>query len=109
MGALGVDAQRKPRAPREAETARAPRPVDAPHAAADARLTTRRDQPVGPPPAFAINVLQHLRETAFDPPEPDAPEPEAPAEDTPPRREVHEVYAEKTQADAPPPQVDVKL
>ena len=69
-GALGVDAHRPLRASRDAETARALRPVEAAPTAADARLTTRRDQPVGPPPAFAINVLDHLRETAFDPPEP---------------------------------------
>jgi hypothetical protein len=68
-GALGVDAQRPQRTARTAETARAVRPVDAAASPTDPRLTTRRDRPVGPPPAFAINVLQHLRETAFDPPD----------------------------------------
>ncbi|WP_209426161.1 hypothetical protein [Pararhodobacter sp. SW119] len=68
-GALGMDTQRKIRAAREAETARALRPVDPALTAADVRLTTRRDQPVGPPPAFTINVLQHLREAAMAPPE----------------------------------------
>ena len=78
-GALGVDAQRPLRAARTAETARSVRPVDAAAAPVDPRLTTRRDRPVGPPPAFAINVLEHLRETAFDPPEPR--EPDAAVED----------------------------
>lgn len=97
-GAMGVDAQRPLRAARAAETARAVRPVDAVLPPVDPRLTTRRDQPVGPPPAFAINVLDHLRETAFDPPEPEKAEgaradalhaarPEAQSEPAAPRTE----------------------
>ena len=69
-GALGIDAHRGPRAAREAETARAPRPVDPSAIAADPKLDRRRDEPVGPPPAFTVSLLQHLRDTAFDPPEP---------------------------------------
>ncbi|MGY6536180.1 MAG: hypothetical protein ACXIVG_12600 [Pararhodobacter sp.] len=67
--------------PRQAETARAPRPVDPVNRLADNRLPTASDRPVGPPPAFAISLLQHLRETALDPPDrappamPDAEEP----------------------------------
>jgi len=34
---------------------------------ADLRLPARRDQPVGPPPAFAVSLLQHLMETARAP------------------------------------------
>lgn len=124
-GALGVDAQRPMRAARTAETARAVRPVDAPAAPIDPRLTTRRDQPVGPPPAFAINVLDHLRETALDPPEfappgsaqPDSAQPESaqsepePAEparisETPPRRDEAARYP---LAEAAVRQVDLKL
>ncbi len=124
-GALAVDTQRPLRAAREAETARAPRPVDAPQTAADPRLTTRRDRPVGPPPAFAINLLQHLRETALDPPEfappgsaqPDSAQPESaqsepePAEparisETPPRRDEAARYP---LAEAAVRQVDLKL
>ncbi len=116
-GALGVDAQRPMRAARTAETARALRPVDAPAAPIDPRLTTRRDQPVGPPPAFAINVLDHLRETALDPPEPrdedasgDAAEPRPSA-----RAETHAPRAEGSRYDLHPvpedgvgPRIDLK-
>lgn len=45
-----------------AETALAVRPVDPADQAHDVRAEVRRDLPVGPPPAFEINVLQHLRE-----------------------------------------------
>ena len=47
----------------------APLPVDPADRSADMRFLTSRDQPVGPSPAFVITLLQHLRETAFDPPE----------------------------------------
>jgi hypothetical protein len=106
-GALGIDAQRHLRSARGAETARAARPVDATHGVADLRLQSRRDEPVGPPPAFAINVLDHLRETAFDPPEPVA-------EETGPRARRDDAghYAAAGQSpadDGAGPQVDLKL
>lgn len=46
----------------DAVSAQAVRPVQGPGRVADARLHTGRDRPVGPPPAFDINVLQDLRE-----------------------------------------------
>jgi hypothetical protein len=106
-GALGIDTQRHLRGTRDAETARVPLPVDAAPRAADLRLQSRRDEPVGPPPAFAINVLDHLRETAFDPPEPVA-------EETGPRARRDDAghYAAAGQSpadDGAGPQVDLKL
>lgn len=52
-----------------AETGRAVAPAFAGNHPAEPRLDTFRDRPVGPPPAFAMTLLQHLHETAFDPPE----------------------------------------
>jgi len=49
------------------ETARAPRPVEAGQPAADLRRDTARDKPVGPPPAFEINVLQDILTRLRDP------------------------------------------
>jgi hypothetical protein len=106
-GALGIDTQRHLRGTRDAETARVPLPVDAAPRAADLRLQSRRDEPVGPPPAFAINVLDHLRETAFDPPEPAAEEAEPRA-----RRDDADHYASAghpPQDDGVALQVDLKL
>lgn len=75
--ALSVDSQRPLRPAREAETARAPRPVDPAAASHDMRLPTRRDKLVGPVPAFMRNMLQFLREKTMEPPravEPGLPE-----------------------------------
>lgn len=55
--------------PQAAEGANALRPVDPVLAARKLRVDTTRDQPVGPPPAFKINVLQDLRERMLSAPE----------------------------------------
>jgi hypothetical protein len=44
------------------DSAQALHPVSRPAVAAGLRLYTARDRPVGPPPAFEINVLEDLRE-----------------------------------------------
>lgn len=59
------------------ETARAPRPVDPVGAAYRSRGTGRRDQPVGPPPSFAVNVLQDILSRLAEPAPPtDQPPPD---------------------------------
>ena len=49
-------------------SALAPRPVEPITSARDARNDTARDKPVGPPPAFEINVLQDMRASQQLPP-----------------------------------------
>lgn len=49
------------------ETARAPAPVDSRAPAEPPRNQTARERPVGPPPAFEINVLQDIRTRLADP------------------------------------------
>lgn len=75
-----------------AETAVALRPVDAGIKPQDARLDGRRDLPVGPAPAFKVNILQDLRDSLREPPEagPAATPAEAPApEDTAEHRALY--------------------
>jgi len=40
-------------------------PVTGPGKSADPRFLTARERPVGPPPAFKVNLLDHIRETAM--------------------------------------------
>lgn len=54
--------------PAAAISALAPRPVEPITSARDARNDTARDKPVGPPPAFEINVLQDMRASQQLPP-----------------------------------------
>lgn len=75
-GAFSVDGQRPLRPARDAETARAPRPVDPVHQPADMRLPTRRDKLVGPVPAFVRNMIQYLFEKTMETPRPEAALPE---------------------------------
>ena len=58
------------------ETPRAPTPVDSRVPAEAARNPMSRERPVGPPPAFEINVLQDIRTRLADPVR-EAPPPEA--------------------------------
>jgi len=52
-----------PAQPTATISAVAPRPVDPVVSARDVRKNTADDRPVGPPPAFEINVLQDMRAT----------------------------------------------
>lgn len=97
------------------ESARAPRPVDAGTPPQAVQQQARNEKPVGPPPAFEINVLQDIRARLNDPApvagdEPDlAPDEEAPptraegAADPAPRPPVPGTEAE------PPHQLDKKV
>ncbi|MCC0074966.1 MAG: hypothetical protein H6898_00075 [Rhodobacter sp.] len=87
------------------ETARAPRPVEAAHPAADLRRDTARDKPVGPPPAFEINVLQDIRARLADAPDPAGPE----ADRDPPSGRDEEPAARAIGPDAPAFRLDRKV
>ncbi|MFN4100723.1 MAG: hypothetical protein ACK4GT_13185 [Pararhodobacter sp.] len=67
------------------ETARAPQPVFGANPAEIARNQPQSERPVGPPPAFEINVLQDIRARLADPTKAnEAPEePDQPRTDTP--------------------------
>ncbi|MFN3538081.1 MAG: hypothetical protein ACK4Y4_11595 [Brevundimonas sp.] len=66
------------------ETARAPQPVFGANPAETARNQTQSERPVGPPPAFQINVLQDIRARLADPAKAyeASDEPEQPGTDT---------------------------
>lgn len=82
--AAPVIAGPRPSAPPTAtETARAPRPVDAVARGDPLRNPSARERPVGPPPAFDVNVLEDLRERLRDAAEPPA-QPEGEGETPPP-------------------------
>ena len=66
----------------------------------------KRDRLVGPPPTFEVNVLQHMRETRHDPPDPSE---TAEQSETPPQSPEVEGYKHVTRMDAEkdqPPALD---
>ena len=94
------------------ETPRAPTPVDSRVPAEQLRNTMTRERPVGPPPAFEINVLQDIRTRLAEPvkdtpPEtgvpPSGDEVDEPERDT--ETDAAPVFDEAEQsADPPPPE-----
>ncbi|GAB4265909.1 MAG: hypothetical protein Kow0013_14540 [Pararhodobacter sp.] len=90
---------------RGAETARAPRAVETAQTARDVRAEVARDKPVGPPPAFDINVLQDIRARLVAPPEVVPAEPEAPVPETAEEKATEPAQAarDETEAEPPPP------
>lgn len=82
--------------PQGVESAAALRPVDPSALAKDIRLQSTRDLPVGPPPTFEINVLEHLHASLFKTEK----APAAPDENTAPENEVAGTSEETAQLGA---------
>jgi hypothetical protein len=94
-------------------SAQALRPVDPGSRAADLRLPASRDRPVGPPPAFDINVLEDLRERMAEAAAPEtAPGQEASdrSRDAAPAPDVAHHLRDAVEAEAPTaPMLDRKV
>jgi hypothetical protein len=79
-------------------------------------VAERRSRLVGPPPTFEVNLLQHMRETRYDPPDTAEPAPEMPdpaMPDLPPEqtKTPPDLYRQLDQSRADPPAdgVDTRL